>query len=66
MVDTTVPPETTLPEIVPIVEVLPPPPAAPLPKTGAVSDLISYLGTSLLVAGIGMVGVGRKPGVVTR
>ena len=66
VVDTTVPPETTLPEIVPIVEVLPPPPAAPLPKTGAVSDLISYLGTSLLVAGIGMVGVGRKPGVVTR
>ena len=64
--ETTVPAETTLPEIVPIIEVLPPPSAAPLPKTGAVSDLISYLGTSLLVAGIGMVGVGRKPGVVRR
>ncbi|MEO8267276.1 MAG: hypothetical protein ABI706_17380 [Ilumatobacteraceae bacterium] len=66
-VETTVLPETALPGIVPIVEVLPPPPpAAPLPRTGAVSDLISYLGTSLLVAGIGMVGVGRKPGVVAR
>ena len=62
VVETTVPPETTLPEIIPIVEVLPPPPAAPLPKTGAVSDLISYLGTSLLVAGIGIVGVAsRRP-----
>jgi hypothetical protein len=33
-----------------------------------VSDLISYLGTSLLVAGIGIVGVARRqrPAVVTR
>ena len=55
------PPETTVPEFVPIIEVLPPPPlAAPLPKTGAVSDLISYLGTSLLVGGVGLVGVGRQ------
>ena len=62
VVETTAAPETTVPEITPIVEVLPPPPAAPLPKTGAVSDLISYLGTSLLVAGIGIVGVAsRRP-----
>ena len=66
VVETTVPPDTTVPEIIPIVEVLPPPPAAPLPRTGAVSDLISYRGTALLVAGVGLVGVGRKPGVVTR
>ena len=62
VVETTAAPETTVLEIIPIVEVLPPPPAAPLPKTGAVSDLISYLGTSLLVAGIGIVGVAsRRP-----
>jgi LPXTG-motif cell wall-anchored protein len=42
--------------------VLPPVPAAPLPRTGKASDVISYLATSLLVAGIGIVGVaGRKP-----
>jgi LPXTG-motif cell wall-anchored protein len=66
--ETTVSPETTVPEIIPIAEVLPPAPTARLPKTGAVSDLISYLGTSLLVAGIGIVGVARRqrPAVVTR
>jgi LPXTG-motif cell wall-anchored protein len=54
------PAETTVPEVVPLVEVLAAPPAAPLPNTGAVSDLISYLGTSLLVAGVGIVGVARR------
>ena len=49
------------------VEVVPPaappdsPPAPPLPKTGRGSDLISYLATALLVAGVGIVGVaGRR------
>jgi LPXTG-motif cell wall-anchored protein len=42
------------------------PPAPPLPRTGKGSDLISYLGTSLLVAGIGIVGVSsRRPSRVT-
>jgi len=53
-----VPPQPT----VPVELVLPPVPAAPLPRTGKASDVISYLGTSLLVAGIGIVGVAsRKP-----
>ena len=53
--------ETTTTMVVgPLVEVSPP--APPLPKTGGGSDLISYLGTSLLVAGIGIVGVAsRRP-----
>jgi LPXTG-motif cell wall-anchored protein len=51
------PPDTT----VPVAEVLPPVPGPPLPRTGKGSDLIAYLGTSLLVAGIGIVGVaGRR------
>jgi LPXTG-motif cell wall-anchored protein len=55
----TLPPETTIP---PTAEVIPPVPGPPLPKTGKASDLISYLGTSLLVAGIGVVGVAsRRP-----
>ncbi len=72
---TTLPPEvtsppdttTTAPAVVPPAEVLPPvpappPPSPPLPKTGSASDLVSYLGTSLLVAGIGIVGVAsRRP-----
>lgn len=58
---TTLPAETTTTAVVaPVVEASPP--APPLPKTGTGSDLISYLGTSLLVAGIGIVGVaGRRP-----
>lgn len=53
--------ETTTTVVVgPLVEVSPP--APPLPKTGGGSNLISYLGTSLLVAGIGIVGVAsRRP-----
>jgi hypothetical protein len=55
-------PETTIPAVAPVIEVLPPAPASPLPRTGKGSDLISYLGTSLLVAGIGIVGVAsRRP-----
>ena len=55
----TLPPDTTL---APIAEVLPPVPGPPLPRTGKGSELISYLGTSLLVAGIGVVGVAsRRP-----
>jgi hypothetical protein len=55
----TVPPDTTL---APIAEVLPPVPGPPLPRTGRGSELISYLGTSLLVAGIGVLGVAsRRP-----
>ena len=55
----TLPPDTTL---APIAEVLPPIPGPPLPRTGNGSELISYLGTSLLVAGIGVVGVAsRRP-----
>lgn len=51
---------TTTALFIPLVEVSPP--APPLPKTGKGSDLISYLGTSLLVAGIGIVGVAsRRP-----
>jgi hypothetical protein len=59
---TTSPPETSTTTAVfsPVVEVSPP--APPLPRTGKGSDLISYLGTSLLVAGIGIVGVAsRRP-----
>jgi hypothetical protein len=49
-----------------VVESLPPPPLpsppAPLPRTGKGPDLISYLATALVVAGIGIVGVaGRRP-----
>ena len=57
----TLPPETTTTTVpIPVVEVSPPTP--PLPRTGKGSDLISYLGTSLLVAGIGIVGVAsRRP-----
>ena len=57
----TLPPETTTTALlIPVVEVSPPTP--PLPRTGNGSDLISYLGTSLLVAGIGIVGVAsRRP-----
>jgi LPXTG-motif cell wall-anchored protein len=61
---TTLPPETTttIPTVAPLAEVLPPVPGPPLPKTGKGSDLISYLGTSLLVAGIGIVGTAsRRP-----
>ena len=65
----TVAPTTTL-VVAPILEVLPPvpAPAVPLPRTGKASDLISYLGTSLLVAGIGIVGVAsrRRSADVTR
>jgi hypothetical protein len=56
------PPETTTTTaaFIPVVEVLPP--APPLPRTGKGSDLISYLGTSMVVAGIGIVGVcSRRP-----
>ena len=54
------PQTTTTAVIIPDVDVSPP--APPLPKTGNGSDLISYLGTSLLVGGIGIVGVaGRRP-----
>ncbi len=59
---TTLPPETTIAAAPPVAEVLPPVPGSPLPRTGKGSDLISYLGTSLLVAGIGIVGVAsRRP-----
>jgi hypothetical protein len=63
-IETTVP--STEPEVVPVVESLPPPPLpsppAPLPRTGKGPDLISYLATALVVAGIGIVGVaGRRP-----
>ena len=55
---------TTTAAFIPVVEVSPP--APPLPRTGKGSDLISYLGTSLLVAGIGIVGVSsRRPSRVT-
>jgi LPXTG-motif cell wall-anchored protein len=58
----TIRPETTVPVIAVPVEALPPTPGPPLPKTGKGSALISYLGTSLLVAGIGIVGVAsRRP-----
>ena len=67
----TVPPDTTFPAITsPVtvaIEAVPPPseaplppPAAPLPKTGRGSDVVSYLATSLLVAGIGIVGVASR------
>ena len=56
---TTLPPDTT---VTPAAELLPPVPGPPLPKTGNGSDLISYLGTSLVVGGIGIVGVAsRRP-----
>jgi LPXTG-motif cell wall-anchored protein len=62
-------PTTTL-VVAPIVEALPPVPIpdVPLPRTGKASDLISYLGTSLLVAGVGIVGVAgrRRTADVTR
>jgi hypothetical protein len=55
-IDTT----TTAAAFIPVVDVSPP--APPLPRTGKGSDLISYLGTSMLVAGIGIVGVcSRRP-----
>jgi hypothetical protein len=58
-VASTLPPDTTL---APIAEILPPVPGPPLPRTGKGSELISYLGTSLVVAGIGVVGVAsRRP-----
>jgi hypothetical protein len=58
----TAPPPASPPPTIPAELVLPPVPAAPLPRTGKSSDVISYLATSLLVAGIGIVGVaGRKP-----
>jgi hypothetical protein len=51
---------TTTAAPIPVVEVSPP--APPLPRTGTGSDLISYLGTSMLVAGIGIVGAcSRRP-----
>jgi len=60
-VETAAPPASPPPTL-PAELVLPPVPAAPLPRTGKASDVISYLATSLLVAGIGIVGVaGRKP-----
>jgi LPXTG-motif cell wall-anchored protein len=68
---TTIPPETTTtttPIVAPLTEVLPPvpvpvpAPGPPLPKTGKGSELISYLGTSMLVAGIGIVGVASRRG----
>jgi hypothetical protein len=67
---TTTPETTTVDTVIPIVEVLPPGQVdvPPLPRTGRASELISYLGTSLLVAGIGIVGVAgrRRTGVATR
>jgi LPXTG-motif cell wall-anchored protein len=54
----------------PVVEELPTVPVGdvPLPRTGKGADLVSYLGTSLLVAGIGIVGVAsrRRTADVTR
>jgi hypothetical protein len=71
---TTLPPETTTTSSTTTtvaaveVEAVPPPPsppdtsAPPLPKTGKGSDLVSFLATALLVAGIGIVGVAsRRP-----
>ena len=61
---TTLPPDTTLPpETTP-----PPPPPVPLPRTGKGTDLISYLATTMLVAGIGVAGVAsrRREGIYTR
>ncbi|MEA3185080.1 MAG: hypothetical protein QOJ74_1557, partial [Ilumatobacteraceae bacterium] len=58
-----VPPPASPPDTVPPITVpaapLPPTPA-PLPKTGKGSDLISYLATALLVAGVGIVGVASR------
>jgi LPXTG-motif cell wall-anchored protein len=54
---TTLPPDTTA---APFAEVLTPVAGPPLPKTGKGSDLISYLGTSSVVAGIGIVGVASR------
>ncbi len=57
-----VPPASTGPEVVPVAEVLPPAPGPALPHTGKGSDVISYVATALLVAGIGIVGVAsRRP-----
>ena len=62
----TAPPAVTSPVTVAIEAVsppppeTPPPPAPPLPKTGRGSDVVSYLATSLLVAGIGIVGVASR------
>jgi hypothetical protein len=54
------PPETPPSTAAPAVEVAPPPPAPPLPNTGRGSALVTYLATSLLVAGIGVVGVASR------
>ena len=58
----TTPPATVAIEAVPPTppEAPLPPPAPPLPKTGKASDGISYLATSLLVAGVGIVGVASR------
>jgi hypothetical protein len=62
VVPPTVLPETSLPVDVPVAEVLPPVTVTALPHTGKGSDAISYLATTLLVAGIGVVGVAsRRP-----
>jgi hypothetical protein len=66
----TIAPTTTLAPVAPLIEEVSPVPSTsvPLPRTGKASDLISYLGTSLLVAGIGIVGVAgrRRTADVTR
>lgn len=70
IVETTTPPPPTIAAAVPVVEALPPAPvpvaALPLPRTGKGSDLVSYLATSLVVAGVGIVGVAgrRSRGVI--
>ena len=63
---TTLPAATTATTavLIPLVELSPP--APPLPRTGKGSDLISYLGTSLLVAGIGIVGVASRRPIAAR
>ncbi len=60
------PPTTDTPPIAPFAEAIPPITVPALPKTGDGSDLISYLGTSLLVAGIGIVGVASRRSPVRR
>ena len=53
---------TTTGRVPVVTEVPSPPPAQALPHTGKGSDLIAYLATALLVAGIGIVGVAsRRP-----
>lgn len=54
---TNAPPDTT---VAPFAEVLTPVLGPPLPKTGRASELVSYLGTSSVVAGIGIVGVASR------